>query len=56
MFPLLVNGDGTKWFMLSMGLPQGDPISPYLFISTRKLLVREIKEEYSLKRLLGLKL
>ena len=42
-FAILVNGSPTCWFHSTMGLRQGDPLPPYLFVLGSEVLTRIIK-------------
>ena len=40
-----VNGQLSQWFLIQRGCRQGDPISPYLFISCVEILATMIRED-----------
>jgi len=55
-FAVLVSESPTSWFQSNVGLRQGDPLSPYLFIIGAEVLTRMIKCEQNNGMLSGLSL
>jgi len=56
LFAVLVNGTPTTWFHSTMGLRQGDPLSPYMFIVGAEAPARMIKCEHEKGEFSGLSL
>ena len=52
-FAGLITGICMEWFASSMGLMQGDPISPYLFILGMEYLTKQVKNAAISKTLMG---
>lgn len=55
-FSLLVNGSPKGCFNVQRGLRQGDPISPYLFILSMRVLCKMFQKAKTPKLINGLKL
>ena len=53
-YSVLVNGSPTDWFVWTVGLRQGDPLSPYLFIFVEELLSRLVGKATPMGNLSGL--
>uniref|UniRef100_A0A2N9GB01 Reverse transcriptase domain-containing protein n=1 Tax=Fagus sylvatica TaxID=28930 RepID=A0A2N9GB01_FAGSY len=55
-FSILINGGKTKSFILPVGLRQGDPLSPYLFILCQEVLSRLIERSFASGAIHGVKM
>lgn len=55
-FSILVNGTPAQPFNASIGIRQGDPLSPFLFIIVVEGLGRYIKKEIREKKIKGIKI
>ena len=49
-----MNGSAIKWFTSTLGLRQGDPLSPYLIILGLEVLTRLIARKQRRGKLSGL--
>ncbi|XP_048489868.1 secreted RxLR effector protein 78-like [Beta vulgaris subsp. vulgaris] len=55
-YSVLVNGEPSKVFSLSVGLRQGDPLSSYIFILCMEVLSKNLSKLQASKDLEGLKI
>lgn len=54
LFLMVINGESCGWFNPSIGLRQGDPLSPFLFMIWNEVLSRLITTEKQLGNIQGI--